>query len=70
MVCVHLSLTGRHVGAIQGFPGDPDAPLVCIANSGTIRAGLAGGDVTYGDVTTVLPFGNYIEVVSATGAQI
>lgn len=55
---------------LQGFPGDPDAPLVCIVNGGNIRAGLPPGDVTYGDVTAVLPFGNYLEVVKITGAQL
>lgn len=55
---------------LQGFPGDPAAPLVCLVNGGNIRAGLPPGDVTYGDVTAVLPFGNYIEVLSITGADL
>ena len=52
---------------VQGFKESPDAPLICLANGGGIRADLPAGDVTYGDVTTVLPFGNFIEVLEISG---
>lgn len=43
---------------------------MCIANGGGIRADLPAGDVTYGEVTTVLPFGNVIEVLEISGADL
>lgn len=55
---------------VQGLPEEPETPLVCLVNGGNIRAGLPPGDVTYGDVTAVLPFGNYLEVIEITGAKI
>lgn len=57
-------------GGMQGFQESPEAPLVCLTNGGGIRAGLPGGAVTFGDVTAVLPFGNFIEVLSITGADL
>lgn len=65
----------RHVptlasALVQGFQEATGAPLVCLTNSGGIRADLAPGAVTYGDVTAVLPFGNFIEVLSITGADL
>jgi 5'-nucleotidase / UDP-sugar diphosphatase len=41
-----------------------------ITNGGGIRASIAKGNVTVGDVDTVLPFTNTIAVVEITGAQI
>lgn len=45
-------------------------PVVCVMNGGGIRADLPTGDVTFGDVATVLPFGNVVEVLEITGAQL
>lgn len=53
--------------SVQGFKEVEGSPLVCIANGGGIRADLPAGDVTYGVVTTVLPFGNTIEVLAISG---
>jgi 5'-nucleotidase/UDP-sugar diphosphatase len=39
-------------------------------NGGNIRAPLAAGDMTRGDIITVLPFENFIYVVSLSGAEI
>lgn len=39
-------------------------------NGGGIRAGIEAGDITYGDIINVHPFGNMMCVVEATGQQI
>jgi len=43
---------------------------VAITNGGGIRASIAAGDVTLGDIITVLPFGNIIVTKDLTGQQI
>ncbi|MBY0123513.1 bifunctional UDP-sugar hydrolase/5'-nucleotidase [Bacillus sp. S/N-304-OC-R1] len=43
---------------------------VAVTNGGGIRASINAGDITKGDVVTVLPFGNYIVTKKLTGAQI
>lgn len=41
-----------------------------IANAGGIRTSISKGDVTYGDVVSVLPFGNQIVVLNISGNQL
>jgi len=36
----------------------------------TIRKDIPAGDITYGDITDMLPYGNTVVMVQATGAQI
>lgn len=43
---------------------------IAITNGGGIRASIAKGEITKGDVITVLPFGNYIVTKNLTGEQI
>lgn len=43
---------------------------VAIVNGGGIRANIYKGDVTYGDILAVHPYGNLLCVVEATGQQI
>lgn len=43
---------------------------VAITNGGGIRASIEAGDITKGDIITVLPFGNYIVTMKVTGAEI
>ncbi|WP_052340020.1 bifunctional metallophosphatase/5'-nucleotidase [Gorillibacterium massiliense] len=43
---------------------------VALTNGGGIRASIPAGDITKGQVVTVLPFGNYIQTKSVTGADI
>ncbi|MGG3912736.1 bifunctional metallophosphatase/5'-nucleotidase [Rossellomorea vietnamensis] len=43
---------------------------VAITNGGGIRASIAKGDITKGDIIEVLPFGNYIVTKNLTGAEI
>ncbi len=43
---------------------------VAIENAGGIRGGIPAGDVTYGDVLSISPYGNYIVTVELTGAQL
>ena len=43
---------------------------VAIINGGGIRAAIGKGDITYGDIISVFPFGNEISVIEASGQQI
>lgn len=43
---------------------------VAFENAGGIRASVSKGDVTYGDIIGVAPFGNYIVTKQITGAEI
>ncbi|MCJ2148354.1 multifunctional 2',3'-cyclic-nucleotide 2'-phosphodiesterase/3'-nucleotidase/5'-nucleotidase [Bacillus paralicheniformis] len=43
---------------------------IAITNGGGIRSGIAKGDITLGDVLTVMPFGNTLYAADLTGAQI
>jgi 2',3'-cyclic-nucleotide 2'-phosphodiesterase (5'-nucleotidase family) len=43
---------------------------IALINGGGIRAGLAAGDVTFGNVLDIYPFGNQLCVIEATGQQI
>ena len=43
---------------------------LAITNGGGIRASIKAGDITKGDVVSVLPFGNFIVTKQLTGAQI
>ena len=48
----------------------PADRVVALVNSGSIRASIAAGGISMKDVNTVLPFGNTVAVVYATGAQL
>ena len=41
-----------------------------IVNGGGVRANLKEGDVTYKDLMSIHPFGNYMDIVEAKGQQI
>lgn len=43
---------------------------IAIVNGGGIRADIAEGDITYGDIIAVHPYGNTLCVVEATGSEI
>ena len=43
---------------------------VALTNGGGIRKDIPAGDVTYGDIISVFPFGNSLCVVEASGQQI
>lgn len=47
--------------------GDAD---IAIVNGGGIRADLPAGDITYGNILDVHPYGNMLTVVEATGQEI
>ena len=57
---------------IKKLPHDKlyQSDFVAITNGGGIRAPISAGDVTKKDVKTVLPFGNTVEVVYVTGAEL
>ncbi|OCA83187.1 bifunctional metallophosphatase/5'-nucleotidase [Bacillus sp. FJAT-27225] len=44
--------------------------VIAFQNGGGIRAAIDQGDITLGDVLTVLPFGNTLAVMDLTGSQI
>ena len=43
---------------------------VALLNGGGVRTNIAKGDITYGDIISVFPFGNELCVVEASGQQI
>ena len=43
---------------------------IAMVNGGGVRANLAAGEITYGDLVKVHPFGNQICMIRATGQQI
>ena len=49
---------------------DQSGADVCVINGGAVRVSIEKGDITYGDILSVHPFGNYMCVVEATGQQI
>ncbi|WP_153730567.1 5'-nucleotidase C-terminal domain-containing protein [Sporosarcina obsidiansis] len=48
---------------------DPDVSIA-FQNGGGIRASIDKGEVTYGEVLTVLPFGNPLAIVELSGAEL
>jgi 2',3'-cyclic-nucleotide 2'-phosphodiesterase (5'-nucleotidase family) len=48
---------------------NPDT-VIALQNGGGIRAAIDQGDITLGDIITVLPFGNTLATMELTGAQI
>ncbi len=44
--------------------------IMALQNGGGIRAGIPAGDITVGEVITVLPFGNTLATMSVTGAEL
>lgn len=49
---------------------DATGAQIAVTNGGGIRASIKAGNITKGDVLTVLPFGNYVVVKQVTGAQL
>ncbi len=43
---------------------------IAFENAGGIRSGLAAGDITYGDIIAIAPFGNYVVTKQVTGQTI
>lgn len=43
---------------------------IAITNGGGIRASIEPGDISQGDIITVLPFGNYVVTKNVSGAEI
>ncbi|MEM1483435.1 bifunctional UDP-sugar hydrolase/5'-nucleotidase [Oscillospiraceae bacterium PP1C4] len=43
---------------------------IAVMNGGGIRAGLKAGEITYGDVLSVFPFGNHLRTIEVTGQQL
>ena len=43
---------------------------ICITNGGGIRASIATGDITLGQATTVLPFGNTVATLGLVGSDV
>ena len=49
---------------------DASGADIAIVNGGGIRADIKAGDITYGQIIAVHPFGNELRMVEATGQQI
>lgn len=49
---------------------DASGADIAIVNGGGIRADIKAGDITYGQIIAVHPFGNELKMVEATGQQI
>ena len=48
---------------------DPET-VIAVQNGGGIRSSIDEGDITYGEVLTVMPFGNALAIMNLTGAEI
>lgn len=48
---------------------DPDT-VIALQNGGGIRTSIGTGDITYGEVISVLPFGNSLAIMNLTGKEI
>ncbi|KIL46638.1 5'-nucleotidase [Jeotgalibacillus alimentarius] len=48
---------------------DPET-VIALQNGGGIRASLPAGEITLGDVLTVMPFGNDLAIMNLSGAEI
>ncbi|MFI8575793.1 5'-nucleotidase C-terminal domain-containing protein [Rossellomorea aquimaris] len=44
--------------------------VIALQNSGGIRASIDQGDITMGEILTVMPFGNSLGIMNLTGAEI
>ncbi len=44
--------------------------VIAVQNSGGIRTSIDAGEITYGDVLKVMPFGNSLAIMELTGAEI
>ncbi|MGY1687096.1 bifunctional metallophosphatase/5'-nucleotidase [Geodermatophilus sp. SYSU D00804] len=45
-------------------------PVIAFMNPGGVRANIEAGEVTYGELFAVQPFGNTVNAITLTGAQI
>ena len=43
---------------------------IAVMNGGGVRAGIKAGEITYGDVLSVFPFGNHLCTIKVTGQQL
>ncbi|RLQ86735.1 5'-nucleotidase C-terminal domain-containing protein [Planomicrobium sp. Y74] len=48
---------------------DPET-VIALQNGGGIRASIDVGDITFGEVLTVMPFGNSLAIMDLTGAEL
>jgi 5'-nucleotidase/UDP-sugar diphosphatase len=62
-----LSPLGQWVADVMRQASGAD---IAFMNGGGLRAGLPAGTVTMGDLYTVMPFDNALEVATMTGAQV
>lgn len=60
-------ITDGMLAAAQEIDADT---TIALQNGGGIRASIEEGPITYGEVLTVLPFGNALAIMKVTGAEI
>jgi len=61
---------GNLVADAMLWKAAPAGAQIAICNGGGIRASIPAGKITFGQALEVLPFGNYLVVLSLTGEQI
>lgn len=61
---------GNLIADAMLWKAGPAGAQIAIQNGGGIRASLPAGPITLGQAMEVLPFGNYLVVLSLTGEQI
>lgn len=61
---------GNLIADAMLWKAGPSGAQIAIQNSGGIRASIPAGPITLGQAMEVLPFGNYLVVLSLTGEQI
>jgi len=59
-----------YLAATSGAAYGSKAAQIAFTNPGGLRANLASTTVTYGNLFSVLPFGNYLVTMDLTGTQI
>ena len=59
----------RYANSAVSLPGDRQVQIA-LQNGGGIRAPIAAGDISNGDVALVHPFSNVVSVVEVTGATL
>lgn len=64
------SVLGDVIADAQLAAGQAAGAQLALMNPGGIRADVAAGEVTYGEAFTVQPFGNILQVVTLTGAEL
>lgn len=64
--CSETNLTNLCADAYRAAAGSD----IALMNGGGVRASIEAGEITYGDILNVMPYGNMLCMVEATGQEI